>query len=66
MLAAKIRLSHLYVVTQRSSIVQGLYEPNDEDCDFPSDDEKDEELANEIKTKVKIEDVAETKEPTTE
>jgi len=51
---------------KRGTIVQGLYEPNDDECDFPSDDEEKEELANDIKTKVKIEDVSETKEPATE
>lgn len=54
------------MMLQRSTIVQGLYEPKEEECDFPSDDEKEDELSNDIKTKVKIEDVTEPKEPTTE
>lgn len=51
---------------QRSTIIQGLYEPTDQESDFPSDDEKDDDICNDIKTKVKIEDVTETKEPATE
>ena len=36
-----------------SSSSAGDYEPNDDECDFPSDDE--EELAEEVKEKVNIE-----------
>lgn len=41
---------------KRSVIINGGYEPNDDECDFPSDDDDEEELTNELKTKVKIED----------
>uniref|UniRef100_A0A1B6LNY8 Nucleosome assembly protein 1-like 4 n=1 Tax=Graphocephala atropunctata TaxID=36148 RepID=A0A1B6LNY8_9HEMI len=65
-LECKYHLLYTPLYEKRSTIIQGLYEPNDEESDFPSDDEKEEELSNEIKTKVKIEDVTETKEPVTE
>jgi len=65
-LECKYHQMYIPLYEKRSTVVQGQYEPNDEECDFPSDDEKDEDLSNEIKTKVKIEDVTETKEPATE
>uniref|UniRef100_A0A1B6DHR9 Nucleosome assembly protein 1-like 4 n=1 Tax=Clastoptera arizonana TaxID=38151 RepID=A0A1B6DHR9_9HEMI len=65
-LEAKYHLKYLPLYEKRSNVVNGQYEPNDEECDFSSDDEKDDELSNEMKTKVKIEDVTETKEQTEE
>eukprot|EP00095_Tigriopus_kingsejongensis_P004518 maker-scaffold532_size145644-snap-gene-0.28 protein:Tk04518 transcript:maker-scaffold532_size145644-snap-gene-0.28-mRNA-1 annotation:"hypothetical protein CAPTEDRAFT_163453" len=41
---------------KRSQITQGLYEPNEEECDWPSEDEEDdEELSEEMKAKAKLE-----------
>jgi len=41
---------------KRATITKGDYEPNDDECDFPSDEEdEDEELAEEVKEKVKLE-----------
>lgn len=40
---------------QRIKITKGDYEPNDEECEWPSDDE-DEDLPDEVKEKVKLED----------
>merc|ERR1712193_195706 len=45
----------LYV--QRGRITKGEYEPNDDECQWPSDDEEDdEELAGDMKDKAKLED----------
>ncbi|XP_045176303.2 nucleosome assembly protein 1-like 1 isoform X3 [Mercenaria mercenaria] len=41
---------------KRSTVVTGEYEPNDEEADWPSDDEKEEDLAEEVKNKANIED----------
>merc|ERR1711997_877180 len=42
---------------KRSIITKGEYEPNDDACQWPSDDEEDdEELANDMKDKAKLED----------
>lgn len=47
----------LCFVLQRSDIVQGNYEPTEEECDFPSDDEDDvKDLSTDMEGKVKIED----------
>jgi len=46
--------------TKRASIVKGLYEPNDEECEFEeSDDESedDEELNKEVEEKLNIKDI---------
>jgi nucleosome assembly protein 1-like 1 len=43
---------------KRREIVSAQVEPTDEECDWPSDDEDD--LSEDVKAKVKIEDVAET------
>merc|ERR1719211_670871 len=39
---------------QRSKITKGEYEPNDDECQWPSDDEDDEDLASDMKDKAKI------------
>lgn len=42
---------------KRTQITTGAYEPNDQECEWPSDDEKDEEeLADEAQNKLKIEE----------
>ncbi|XP_075234179.1 nucleosome assembly protein 1 [Lycorma delicatula] len=46
---------------KRANIVTGVHEPNDDECEFPSDDEKDEDVTTELKTKLKIEDAANEK-----
>lgn len=50
-----------FFFNQRANIVSGLHEPNDDECEFPSDDEKDEEMSSELKTKLKIEDAVNEK-----
>lgn len=49
-------LTH-YFFPQRAHVICGLHEPTDEEVAGMSDDEKDDELCAEIKTKVKIEDL---------
>merc|ERR1712066_724149 len=42
---------------QRAKITKGEYEPNDDECEWPSDEEEDEEeLAGDMKDKAKLED----------
>lgn len=41
---------------KRGEIVSGIHEPTEEECEWESEDE--EGLGNELKTKVKIEDVS--------
>merc|ERR1712121_37828 len=42
---------------QRSKITKGEYEPNDDECQWPSDDEEeDKELAGDMKDKARLED----------
>ncbi|XP_059080421.1 nucleosome assembly protein 1-like 1-B [Tigriopus californicus] len=40
---------------KRSQITKGSHEPTDEECEWPSDDEDDEELSEEMKAKAKLE-----------
>jgi len=48
---------------QRSKITKGEYEPNDDECQWPSDDEEeDKELAGDMKDKAKLEDEKNKKE----
>merc|ERR1712018_101492 len=50
---------------KRSTITKGEYEPNDDECNWPSDDdEEDEELAGDMKDKAKLEDEKSKKEAT--
>lgn len=37
--------SYCFLPFQRATVVTGEYEPNDEEADWPSDDEKEDELA---------------------
>merc|ERR1711862_567876 len=42
---------------QRAKVTKGEYEPNEDECEWPSDDEEDEEeLAGDMKDKAKLED----------
>ncbi|GAB6025658.1 histone chaperone, variant 2 [Chamberlinius hualienensis] len=41
---------------KRFQITSGGYEPNDEECEWPSDEEDDEELTGELSDKLKIEE----------
>merc|ERR1719450_810250 len=42
---------------QRAKITKGDYEPNDDECQWPSDyEEEDKELAGDMKDKAKLED----------
>lgn len=45
---------------KRGEIVSGIYEPTEEECEWESDEEE-QGLSNELKTKVKIEDLTEKK-----
>lgn len=52
-------LFHLYLFNlQRNDIVQGNYEPTEEECDFPSDDDDDDvkDLSTDMEGKVKLQD----------
>lgn len=40
---------------KRDEIINGSYEPNDDECEWPSDEEEDDELSKELKEKVKLE-----------
>lgn len=40
--------------SQRKEIITGSYEPNDEECEWPSDEEDDEEAGEEKPPKQKI------------
>lgn len=56
--ALECKYHQLYVplYEKRRTIVTGDYEPNDDECDFPSDDEST--LATELKDKAKVEESA--------
>ncbi|KAI5732477.1 hypothetical protein M8J76_000711 [Diaphorina citri] len=47
---------------KRDAIVNGTYEPNDEECDWPSDEEED-ELSKELKEKAKVQEAGDQKKP---
>lgn len=46
---------------KRKLVVTGEHEPTDEEALWPSDDEKEEDLCSEAKSKMKIEEVADNK-----
>lgn len=47
----------MYYTFQRSDIVQGNYEPTEEECDFPSDEEDDvKDLSTDMEGKIKLEE----------
>lgn len=54
-LECKYHLSYTPLYEKRSNIINGTYEPTDEESQWPSDNE--EEISNELKEKAKIEDV---------
>lgn len=55
LLECKYNKLYAPVHEKRHSIISGAYEPDDDECDFPSDDEST--LAKDLKDKAKIEDV---------
>jgi len=55
-LECKYQASYQPFYEKRSKITHGEYEPNDEECEWTLDDDKDEEeLSDEMKTKAKLE-----------
>lgn len=42
---------------KRGEVISGKYEPNDLECEWESDDDKEDELSADVKNKVKIEEV---------
>jgi nucleosome assembly protein 1-like 1 len=46
-----------FVIFQRGSVISGLYEPTDLECEWDSGDEKEEQLNSDVKNKLKIEEV---------
>ena len=46
---------------KRKVVVTGEHEPTEDEAQWPSDDEKEEDLCSEAKSKMKIEEVAENK-----
>jgi len=63
-LECKYAAKYIPIFDKRKEFVSGNVEPNDDDCDWPSDEEVDDELSEELKAKAKIED--EKKENSTE
>merc|ERR1712080_194984 len=56
LLECKYHTSYLPYHEKRKEILLGAYEPNDEESEWPSDDEKeDEELSEDLKQKAKLE-----------
>lgn len=48
---------------KRDAIVNGTYEPNDDECEWPSDVEEEDELSKELKEKAKLEAGGDQKKP---
>jgi len=64
-LECKYHEMYLPLYEKRSKITKGEHEPNDDECNWPSDDEEDdEELAGDMKDKAKLEDEKSKKEAT--
>jgi len=59
-LECKYHMQYTPFYEKRAQITSGSYEPKDEECDWPSDDEES-ELAEDVKDKVKVEDDKEKK-----
>jgi len=60
----KYALKYEPLYNKRTDIVNGVYEPNDEECNYPSDEEDEEEdnkLSEDVKEKVKVEEKEEDK-----
>jgi nucleosome assembly protein 1-like 1 len=56
-LECKYHKEYVEFYNKRSDIVQGNYEPNEEECDFPSDEEDDvKDLSTDLEGKIKLED----------
>jgi nucleosome assembly protein 1-like 1 len=63
-LEVKYALKYEPLYNKRTDIVNGVYEPNDEECNYPSDEEDEEEdnkLSEDVKEKVKVEEKEEDK-----
>jgi len=62
-LEVKYGLKYEPLYQKRTDIVNGVYEPNDEESNYPSDDEDEEEdkLSEDVKEKIKVEDNEEDK-----
>ena len=61
-LEVKYNLKYEPLYKKRNEIVNGLYEPNDEECNFPSDEDEEDDEENEVKDeKLKVEDSEEEK-----
>jgi nucleosome assembly protein 1-like 1 len=63
-LEVKYALKYEPLYNKRTDIVNGVYEPNDEECNFPSDEEDEEEdnkSTEDAKEKAKVEDKEEDK-----
>lgn len=60
-LEAKYHQMHSTCYDKRNKIISGEYEPNDEECEWKSDDEDDEELPKELEEKAKLEEVKDEK-----
>lgn len=54
---------HQALYEKRRQVVVSEYEPNDDECDFPSDDETDDEknLSKDMEEKAKIDEKDENK-----
>ncbi|XP_046748655.1 nucleosome assembly protein 1-like 1 isoform X1 [Diprion similis] len=59
-LECKYHKMYVPLYEKRGEIVSGIYEPTEEECEWESDEEE-QGLTNELKTKVKIEDLTEKK-----
>ncbi|KAJ4451130.1 hypothetical protein ANN_02570 [Periplaneta americana] len=62
LLECKYQKLYVPLYEKRGDVISGLYEPTDLECEWESDDEKEEELRADMKNKVKIEDVDAKKE----
>ncbi|XP_064092472.1 nucleosome assembly protein 1-like 1 isoform X3 [Macrobrachium nipponense] len=60
-LEVKYDKMHQELYEKRKKIVNSEYEPNEEECDFPSDDEEEKDLSKDMEEKAKIEDKEESK-----
>jgi len=62
-LEIKYAAKYIPLFEKRTTIVNGLYEPNDEEANYPSDEEEEDEneLSEGVKEKVKVEDKPEDK-----
>lgn len=47
---------HQELYEKRRKVLNAEYEPTEEECDFPSDDEEDKELCKDMEQKAKIDE----------